>query len=65
MASIEAHEEDVRMARMIYNDTATRFNRYVRQWPSSMVAGQQHFVVRDYLTVDNKGKRDMPELFSK
>jgi hypothetical protein len=30
-----------------------------------MVAGQQHFVVRDYLTVDNKGKRDMPELFSK
>ena len=65
MESIEAHEDDVRMARMIYNDTATRFNRYVRQWPSSMVAGQQHFVVRDYLTVDNKGKRDMPELFSK
>lgn len=63
MSSINAYEDNVRMARMIYNDTTTRFNRYVRQWPSSMVAGQLHFVTRDYLTVDNKGKRDMPELF--
>lgn len=64
MDSIAEYEESVRMARMIYNDTATRFNRYVRQWPSSMVAGQQHFVVRDYLSVDDKGKRKMPELFA-
>ena len=63
MSSINAYEDNVRMARMIYNDTTTRFNRYVRQWPSSMVAGQLHFVARDYLTVDNKGKKDMPELF--
>ena len=64
MESIKGYEENVRMARMIYNDTTTRFNRYVRQWPSSMVAGQLHFVPREYLTVDNKQKRDMPELFS-
>jgi LemA protein len=63
MSSINSYEDNVRMARMIYNDTTTRFNRYVRQWPSSMVAGQLHFVARDYLTVDNKGKKDMPELF--
>ena len=63
MSSIDSYEENVRMARMIYNDTTTRFNRYVRQWPSSMVAGQLHFVERDYLTVDNKGKKDMPDLF--
>lgn len=63
MNSINGYEENVRMARMIYNDTATRFNRYVRQWPSSMVAGQLHFVVRDYLTVDSKEKKGMPELF--
>lgn len=61
--SIKEYEENVRMARMIYNDTATRLNRYVRQWPSSMVAGQQHFVVRDYLTADSKEKKGMPELF--
>ena len=64
MDNINAYEENVRMARMIYNDTTTRFNRYVRQWPSSIMAGQLHFVARDYLTVDSKQKRDMPELFS-
>ena len=64
MNNIKGYEENVRMARMIYTDTTTGFNRYVRQWPSSMVAGQLHFVTRDYLTVDNKGKKDMPELFS-
>ncbi len=64
MSSINAYEENVRMARMIYNDTVTRLNRYVRQWPSSMVAGQLHFVEREYLTADNKGKKEMPELFS-
>jgi len=63
MEGIKSYEENVRMARMIYNDTTTRFNRYVRQWPSSMVAGQLHFVAREYLTVDSKQKRDMPELF--
>ena len=63
MSSIKSYEENVRMARMIYNDTVTRFNRYVRQWPSSMVAGQLHFVAREYLTTDNKQKKDMPELF--
>lgn len=64
MSSINAYEENVRMARMIYNDTVTRLNRYVRQWPSSMVAGQLHFVEREYLTADSKGKKEMPELFS-
>ena len=54
MSSINAYEENVRMARMIYNDTVTRLNRYVRQWPSSMVAGQLHFVEREYLTADSK-----------
>ena len=63
MDSIKSYEENVRMARMIYNDTTTRFNRYVRQWPSSMVAGQLHFVVREYLTTDNKQTKDMPDLF--
>ena len=63
MDSIKGYEENVRMARMIYNDTATRLNRYVRQWPSSFVAGQLRFEVRDYLTVDSKEKKQMPTLF--
>ena len=64
MSSINSYEENVRMARMIYNDTITRFNRYVRQWPSSMVASQLHFGEREYLTMDDKQKKDMPELFN-
>ena len=64
MGSINSYEENVRMARMIYNDTITRFNRYVRQWPSSIVASQLHFGEREYLTMDDKQKKDMPELFN-
>lgn len=63
MAGIENFEENVRMARMIYNDSATRMNRYVRQWPSSYVAGVLHFDVKDYLKADDGKKKDMPELF--
>ena len=29
------YEEKVRISRMVYNDTATKMNRMVRQWPSS------------------------------
>ncbi|MBR1410351.1 MAG: LemA family protein [Prevotella sp.] len=56
------YEENVRMSRMIYNDTATKMNRLVRQWPSSIVASMLHFDVKDYLKVDNEKKRDYPDL---
>ena len=64
MAQIKGFEENVRMSRMIYNDTATRMNRYVRQWPSSFVASRLHFGLKDYLKIDDEKKRDMPELFT-
>lgn len=64
MAGIEKFEENVRMARMIYNDSATRMNRYVRQWPSSFVAGQLGFAVKEYLKIDDAKKRDMPDMFN-
>jgi LemA protein len=64
MDGIEKYEENVRMARMIYNDSATRMNRYVRQWPSSFVARQLNFSVKEYLKIDDSKKRDMPELFT-
>jgi len=64
MDAIGKYEDNVRMARMIYNDTATRMNRYVRQWPSSFVAGYLHFGVKEYLKIDDGQKRDMPSVFS-
>ena len=63
MDGIREFEDNVRMARMIYNDTATRMNRYVRQWPSSFVANFLHFGVKDYLKIDDEGKKTMPNMF--
>ena len=56
------YEENVRLSRMVYNDTATKMNRMVRQWPSSIVASMLHFDVKDYLKVDDEKKRDYPNL---
>ena len=51
------YEENVRMSRMVYNDTATKMNRMVRQWPSSIVASMLHFGEKEYLKVDDEKKR--------
>ena len=56
------YEENVRISRMIYNDTATKMNRMVRQWPSSIVASMLHFDVKDYLSVDDEKKKAYPDL---
>ena len=63
MESIGSYEENVRMSRMVYNDTATKMNRAVRMWPSSIVAGMLHFTERAYLKTDKEEKKDMPDLF--
>ena len=64
MDHIGKFEENVRISRMIYNDSATRMNRYVRQWPSSFVANHLHFGLKEYLKIDNEKKRDMPNMFA-
>lgn len=63
MDGVKQYEENVRMSRMVYNDTATMFNRMVRQWPSSFVAGMLNFREREYLKTDNETKHDMPNIF--
>ena len=59
---MKQYEEHVRMSRMIYNDTATKMNRMVRQWPSSIVASMLHFDQKDYLKVDSEEKKQYPNL---
>ena len=56
------YEENVRISRMVYNDTATKMNRMVRQWPSSIVASMLHFDVKEYLTIDEEKKKAYPDL---
>ena len=62
MNGVNKYEENVRLSRMVYNDTATKMNRMVRQWPSSIVASILHFVTKDYLKVDEEQKRSYPNM---
>ena len=62
MDGINDYEEKVRQSRMVYNDTATKMNRMVRQWPPSIVASMLHFKEREYLTVDEEKKSAYPNL---
>lgn len=59
MQAVNNFENNVRNSRMVYNDTATKMNRYVRQWPSSFIANMLNFSTRSYLKVDNENKRDI------
>ena len=59
---VNTYEEHVRMSRMVYNDTATKMNRMVRQWPSSFVASMLNFREKAYLTVDEEKKNLYPDL---
>ena len=59
MADIKQYEENVRLARMTFNDTVTKFNNQVRMFPGSVVAGILGFAKRDYLAED-ESKKDYP-----
>lgn len=61
MDSIKSYEENVRIARMTFNDTVTKFNNQVRMFPGSIVAGMLGFSRRDYLAED-KTKTEYPEI---
>ena len=59
MASIEKYEENVRLSRMTFNDTVTKYNNQVRMFPGSLVAGMLGFAQREYLA-DEPSKKDYP-----
>lgn len=61
MDSVNTYENQVRLARMTYNDTVTKFNRMVRQFPDSIIAGLLRFTTKDYLA-EPAGKTDMPSM---
>ncbi|MBR4595747.1 MAG: LemA family protein [Bacteroidales bacterium] len=61
MKDIKDYEENVRLSRMTFNDTVTRFNQQVRVFPTSLVAGILGFAKRDYLA-DDVSKKDYPEI---
>ena len=61
MDSVNLYENQVRLSRMTFNDTVTQFNKEIRQFPTSIVAGMLGFKTRDYLD-EAVGKSDMPSM---
>ena len=61
MAEIKDYEEKVRLSRMTFNDTVTKFNNMVRMFPGSLVAGILGFAKREYLA-DEPAKKDYPDI---
>ncbi len=60
MEDIKSYEENVRLSRMTFNDTVTRFNNQVRMFPGSLVASMLGFAPKEYLADDVK-KADFPD----
>ena len=46
---------------MVFNDTVTKYNRIVRQFPDSIVASAFRFSEREYLK-EPEGKTEMPPI---
>ena len=61
MNDIKQYEENVRLSRMTFNDTVTKYNNQVRMFPGSVVAGILGFAKRDYLA-DEPAKKDYPDI---
>ena len=60
MEGIDKYENNVRQARMVYNDTVTKLNRQVQQFPSSIVAGMFRFNQESYFQ-SSSDKSNMPK----
>lgn len=61
MDSVNTYENQVRMSRMVFNDTVNIYNRAVREFPGSLVAGMLGFRQRDYLK-EEAAKTAMPSM---
>ena len=61
MDSVNVYENQVRLSRMTFNDTVTKYNRMVRQFRDSIVASLFHFQTKEYLQEDT-AKSSMPSL---
>ena len=61
MDSINDYEAKVRISRQVYNDCVTKYNRKVKQVPSSIIAGMMGLSEEAYLNFEEK-TQEMPNL---
>lgn len=60
MESMNTYENNVRQARMIFNDTVTKYNRSIKVFPNSLIAGMTGFHPEEYFEATSS-KKDMPQ----
>ncbi len=53
--AVDTFDNMVRTSRLIYNDSVAKFNREIRMFPTSAVAGMLGFRQREYLVEADKG----------
>ena len=61
-AEYSKNEDQVRVSRMTFNDSVTKFNMQTRMFPGSVVAKMLGFAPKQYLEED-KSKVDIPDIF--
>lgn len=61
MDAVNQYENMVRTSRLIYNDSVTKYNRNIRMFPTSIIAGVLGFSKRAYLEAEDK-KENMPDM---
>lgn len=61
MDAVDKYTNMVRTSKMVFNDTATKYNKLIRQIPDSIVASLFGFKVREYLKIEDQ-KSGMPSL---
>lgn len=59
MESVNKFENNVRHSRMIYNDTVTKYNRQIKQFPSNFIASLFKFSPKEYFE-RTESKAEMP-----
>ena len=61
MEAVDKYTNMVRTSKLVYNDTATKYNKMIRQIPDNLVASLFGFKIREYLKTEEK-KTEMPSL---
>lgn len=60
MTSVDKYENQVRQSRMVFNDTVTKYNRLIKVFPNSVIAGMTGFSPEDYFEA-TETKKEMPQ----
>ncbi|GMR69712.1 LemA family protein [Aerococcus viridans] len=60
MNSVNTYENNVRQSRMVFNDTVTKYNRLIKTFPNSVIAGFTGFTPEEYFE-NSVEKAEMPQ----